>query len=91
MYGQTEPIQLPDSRQFIIAVKKLADSFSYGTDRSPFRGSGIEYVQSRQYQPGDPVRRSTGEFWPQQANHGFANSKPPNDSPVICCLTRPRP
>ena len=56
MYGQTEPIQLPDSRQFIIAVKKLADSFSYGTDRSPVRGSGIEYVQSRLYQPGDPVR-----------------------------------
>lgn len=56
MQGQTDPIHLPDARQFVIAVKKLADSFSYGTDRSPFRGSGIEYVQSRQYQPGDPVR-----------------------------------
>lgn len=45
-----------DSRQFYIAIKRLADSFSYGTDRSPFVGSGVEYVQSRQYQYGDPIR-----------------------------------
>ena len=45
-----------DSRQFEIAVKSLADSLSYGTDASPFLGSGTEYVQSRQYHPGDPIR-----------------------------------
>jgi uncharacterized protein (DUF58 family) len=45
-----------DSRQFLIAIKRLADSFSYGTDHSPFLGAGIEYVQSRQYQYGDPIR-----------------------------------
>ena len=36
--------------------KKLADTLSYGTDSSRFLGSGIEYVQSRPYQYGDPVR-----------------------------------
>lgn len=45
-----------NSRQFLIAVRKLADNLSYGTDRSPFLGAGIEFVQSRQYQWGDPVR-----------------------------------
>ena len=50
------PADTLDSRQFYIAIKRLADSFSYGTDRSPFVGSGVEYVQSRQYQYGDPIR-----------------------------------
>ena len=50
---QPDPLEW---RQFVLAVKRLADSFSYGTDRSPFLGSGIEFVQSRPYQFGDPVR-----------------------------------
>lgn len=45
-----------DARKFEVAVRKLADSLGYGTDRSPYLGSGNEYVQSRPYQSGDPVR-----------------------------------
>ncbi|MAG94911.1 MAG: DUF58 domain-containing protein [Planctomycetaceae bacterium] len=56
MEGFLETHDTLDSRQFRIAVKRLADNLSYGTDHSPFLGTGIEYVQSRQYQSGDPVR-----------------------------------
>jgi len=56
MEGFLDSADTLDSRQFVLAVKRLADSFSYGSDRSPFLGSGIEFVQSRPYQWGDSVR-----------------------------------
>ena len=56
MEGIVDKVDPLDARQFAIVVKRLADSLSYGTDSSPFLGSGIEYVQSRQYEYGDPIR-----------------------------------
>lgn len=56
MQGTLDAADHLDARQFLIAVRKLADALNYGTDKSPFLGSGIEYAQSRQYLPGDPVR-----------------------------------
>jgi len=55
--GELARVEPVDSRQFRIAVRKLADSLSYGSDRSRFLGAGMEYVQSRPYEPGDSVRR----------------------------------
>jgi uncharacterized protein (DUF58 family) len=56
MEGFLDSLDTLSARQFFIAVRKLADDLSYGTDRSTFLGSGIEYVQSRPYQWGDPIR-----------------------------------
>jgi uncharacterized protein (DUF58 family) len=56
MQGYLDTADHLNSRQFLIAIKKLADELSYGTDKSPFLGSGIEYAQSRPYQWGDAVR-----------------------------------
>ncbi len=51
-----EDLERLDSRQFAIALRKLANSLQYGVDRSPFVGSGVEYVQSRPYVEGDSIR-----------------------------------
>lgn len=56
MESRIESHEVLDSRQFLVAVKRLADSLSYGADRSPFLGSGVDYVQSRPYQYGDPIK-----------------------------------
>ena len=55
-HGTLDTADQLDARQFQIAVRKLADNLSYGTDRSPFLGSGLEFAQSRQYQYGDPIK-----------------------------------
>ncbi|MGI9427511.1 MAG: DUF58 domain-containing protein [Bythopirellula sp.] len=56
MKGHLDDLQTLDSRQFVIAIKRLANSVCYGNDRSRFLGPGIEYAQSRPYQFGDSVR-----------------------------------
>jgi uncharacterized protein (DUF58 family) len=56
MEAYLEELDTLDSRRFLIAVRKLANSLTYGTDKSSFLGAGIEYVQSRLYQQGDSVR-----------------------------------
>ena len=55
--GSLESCDGLDGRHFAIAVRRLADSLQYGTDSSPFVGTGIEYAQRRPYEAGDPVKQ----------------------------------
>ncbi|GEM_PF-93226 len=45
-----------DDRQFQLAIRKLANDLSFGTDRSPIFGSGIEFAHARLYQIGDSLK-----------------------------------
>ncbi len=56
MEGFVSQDDILNSRQFYIAARRLANSLSYGTDRSALVGTGVEFLQSRAYQPGDPIR-----------------------------------
>ena len=56
MEGHLDDAEPLSARKFVIAARRLADSLDYGTDHSPFKGAGIEYVQSRPYEPGDSIR-----------------------------------
>lgn len=42
---------------FEMVVRRLADDLAFGTDASMFTGPGLEYAQSRPYEPGDPIRQ----------------------------------
>jgi uncharacterized protein (DUF58 family) len=46
-----------NQRQFTVVVRRLATALGYGSDHSRFLGSGMDYVQSRPYVPGDPVKQ----------------------------------
>jgi uncharacterized protein (DUF58 family) len=50
------PVATNPRRQFEFEIKLLADSLNFGGDPSRFLGSGLEYAQSRPYEPGDPVK-----------------------------------
>ncbi len=53
LLNKVEPLA---ARKFVIAIRRLADDLTYGMDGSRFLGSGIDYVQSRIYMPGDPIK-----------------------------------
>jgi len=59
--GETGPrLRPPDELthlDFEMVVRRLADDLAFGSDASLFVGSGLEYAQSRPYEPGDPVKQ----------------------------------
>ena len=53
---RTLPHDPVDSRQFEVAVRRLANSLDFGQRDSVFHGAGLEFVQSRPYVAGDAVK-----------------------------------
>lgn len=59
MHKTGQQLRPPDELvhvDFEMVVRRLADDLAFGTDVSLFFGSGLEYAQSRPYEPGDPVK-----------------------------------
>jgi uncharacterized protein (DUF58 family) len=46
-----------DWHQFLLGVRKAAGLLAQGPIASRFQGEGVDYLQSRPYRPGDPVRQ----------------------------------
>jgi uncharacterized protein (DUF58 family) len=86
MQGRIESFELLDSRQFAILVRGLADSLAFGVDRSPFVGSGVEYVQSRPYQEGDPVRSMDWRVTARTGKHHVKEYETPKSMPTFFLL-----
>jgi len=75
-----------DSRHFIIAIKKLADDLGYGSDRSTFLGSGIEYIQSRAYQIGDPIKSIDWKVTARTGKFHVKEYEAPKQMPVYLLI-----
>ena len=49
--------ELLTQNNFELLLRRVADDIGFGSDESIFVGSGMEYVHSRPYEPGDSVRQ----------------------------------
>lgn len=86
MEGRIEELGTLDARQFVLELRKLADSLSYGIDRSPFVGSGLEFAQSRPYQEGDSIRMIDWRVTARTSRHHVKEYESPKSVPCYLLL-----
>ncbi len=55
--SKLRPVQQLAHANFEMVARRLANDLAFGSDTSLFVGSGLEYAQSRSYEPGDSIRQ----------------------------------
>ena len=52
----TDPTQLAQFGKLELVARQLVEGLMMGRHRSPFKGSSVEFVEHREYYPGDEIR-----------------------------------
>lgn len=52
----TDPTQLAQFGRLELVARQLVEGLMMGRHRSPFKGSSVEFVEHREYYPGDEIR-----------------------------------
>ena len=69
---------MPDSKNFLhpeaikrierldLRAQHIVEGFMSGSHRSPYFGQSVEFLQHREYQPGDDLRHVDWQVWARQ-------------------------
>ena len=67
------PVELAQFAQLELIARQLVEGLMMGRHRSPFKGSSVEFVEHRDYYPGDEIRHidwraygKTGRYYVKQ-------------------------
>ena len=52
----TDPTELAQFGRLELVARQLVEGLMMGRHRSPFKGSSVEFVEHREYYPGDEIR-----------------------------------
>src|SRR5438477_2020392 len=65
-----DPTSLSRYGRLLLVARNLVEGFLTGVHKSPFKGASVEFVEHRQYYPGDEIRHidwrayaKTGRFY----------------------------
>lgn len=87
---------MPGSRRFLppeavkrvqrleLKARQIVEGFLSGSHRSPYFGQSVEFVQHRQYLPGDDVRHIDWKVWARQDRLVIKQYE--EDTNLRCCL-----
>ena len=59
----SSPLQIAELGSLELIARRLVEGMMTGRHRSPYRGSSVEFVEHRDYTPGDEIRHIDWRAW----------------------------